>query len=64
MSMIKKDKVETILNVPRPVNVSHVKAFLDLVTYYFKFVPTINYNYTFLKKECEIYIVCFLITRI
>ena len=37
-----QEKVEAILNAPQPNNVSQVKAFLGLVSYYSRFVPNLS----------------------
>ena len=37
-----REKVEAILNAPQPVNVTQVKAFLDLVSYYSRFVSNFS----------------------
>ena len=37
-----REKVEVILNAPQSMNVTQVKAFLGLVSYYSRFVPNLS----------------------
>lgn len=36
------DKIDAILNYPRPINASQFKVYLVLITFYCKFVPKIS----------------------
>ena len=36
-----QDKIEAVLNAPRPTNVKELQSFIGLVTYYHKFLPNI-----------------------
>ena len=49
-------KVEAIKEAPSPTNVTELKAFLDLLTYYGKFFPNLSSVlaplYKVLKNDC------------
>ena len=37
-----QDKIETVVQAPRPTNVSELKSFLGMVNYYAKFLPNVS----------------------
>ena len=51
------EKIEAIQNAPKPQNVSELRTYLGMVTYYQKFIPNLADKfaplYKLLKSECE-----------
>ena len=52
-----KKNVEAIISAPAPTNVSQLKSFLGMVTYYLKFIPNLSNTlaplYLLLKKASK-----------